>query len=166
MADGSLSGNFQTDVTRDLPSYQGNVKIAQVNLAKLLERKELRGIASALVEINGSGFALANIAGQGEANIRSTEVATWNLGEVSLKASLARSEAKMTGHLKSELGRADWQGQIAFKDIPRYELSFSANQLDIQKLSSGQTIKGNLNLSGLVKGSGLTPGGNEHPGKN
>ena len=139
-----------------MPSYQGNAKIAQVNLAKLLERKELRGIVSALVEINGSGFALANISGQGEANIRSTEVATWNLGEVSLKASLARSEAKMTGHLKSELGRADWQGQIAFGDIPRYELSFSANQLDIQKLSSGQTIKGNLNLSGLVKGSGLT----------
>ena len=62
----------------------------------------------------------------------------------------------MTGHLKSELGRADWQGQIAFKDIPRYELSFSANQLDVQKLSSGQTIKGNLNLAGLIKGSGLT----------
>jgi len=156
VADGSLSGNFQTDVARDSPIYKGSVRIAQVNLAKLLERKELRGIVSALVEVNGSGFALANLAGQGEANIRSTEVATWNLGDVSLKASLARSEAKMTGHLKSELGQADWQGQIAFTDIPRYELSFSANQLDIQKLSSGQTIKGNLNLSGLVKGSGLT----------
>jgi autotransporter translocation and assembly factor TamB len=156
VADGSLSGNFQTDVARDLPMYKGSVKIAQVNLAKLLERKELRGIVSALVEVNGSGFGLANLAGQGEANIRSTEVATWNLGDVSLKGSLARSEAKMTGHLKSELGYADWQGQIAFKDIPRYDLSFSANQLDIQKLSSGQTIKGNLNLAGLVKGSGLT----------
>jgi autotransporter translocation and assembly factor TamB len=156
VADGSLSGSFQTDVARDSPIYQGSVKIAQVNLAKLLERKELRGIVSALVEVNGSGFALANLAGQGEANIRSTEVAAWNLGDVSLKGSLARSEAKMTGHLKSELGYADWQGQIAFKDIPRYELSFSANQLDIQKLSSGQAIKGNLNLSGLVKGSGLT----------
>jgi hypothetical protein len=135
---------------------QGSIKIAQVNLAKLLERKELRGIVSALVEVNGSGFGLANLAGQGEANIRSTEVATWNLDDVSLKASLAGKEGKMTGHLKSELGYADWQGQIAFTDIPRYELSFSANQLDIQKLSSGQAIKGNLNLSGLVKGSGLT----------
>jgi translocation and assembly module TamB len=156
VADGSFSGNFQTDVARDSPIYQGSVKIAQVNLAKLLERKELRGIVSALVEVNGSGFGLANLAGQGEANIRSTEVATWNLGDVSLKVSLAGSEGKMTGHLKSELGYADWQGQIAFTDIPRYELSFSANQLDIQKLSSGEGIKGNLNLSALVKGSGLT----------
>ena len=156
VADGSLSGNFQTDVTRDLPLYKGSAKIAQLNLAKLLERKELRGIVSALVELNGSGFALANISGQGEANIRSTEVAAWNLGEVSLKASLASSEVKVTGELKSELGRADWQGQIAFKGIPRYELSFSANQLDVQKLSSGRTIKGNLNLAGLIKGSGLT----------
>ncbi len=156
VADGSLSGNFQTDVAGDLPTYQGNVKIAQVNLVKLLERKELRGVASALVEVNGSGFSLANISGQGEVNIRSTEIAAWNLGEVSLKASLAHSEAKMTGHLKSELGHADWQGQIALRDIPQYELSFSASQLDIQKISAGQTIKGNLNLAGLIKGSGLT----------
>jgi autotransporter translocation and assembly factor TamB len=156
VADGSLSGNFQTDVSRDLPTYQGSVKITQINLLQLLERKELRGVASALIEVNGSGFSLANLAGQGEVNIRSTEIAAWNLGDVSLKARLARSEAKMTGHLTSELGHADWQGQIAFTDIPRYELSFSANQFDIQKLSSGQTIKGNLNLSGLVKGSGLT----------
>ena len=166
VADGSLSGNFQTDVARDSPMYQGSVKIAQVNLLKLLERKELRGIVSALVEVNGSGFALANLAGQGEANIRSTEVAAWNLGDVSLKASLARSEAKMTGHLKSELGHADWQGQIAFKDIPRYELSFSANQLDIQKISAGQTIKGNLNLAGTHQRFRIDACGNEHLGKN
>ena len=157
VADGSLSGKFQTDVTRDLPLYQGSAKIAQVNLSKLLEQKELRGIVSALVEINGSGFVLANISGQGQANVRSTEIAGWNLGDVFLKADLARAEARMTGQLKSDLGRADWQGQIAFKDIPRYELSFSANQLDIEKLSAkGNPIKGRLNLEGLVKGSGLT----------
>ncbi|HSE89861.1 MAG TPA: translocation/assembly module TamB domain-containing protein [Candidatus Binatia bacterium] len=157
VADGSLSGNFQADVARDLPMYQGSVKITRVNLLKLLERKELQGVVSALVEVNGSGFALANLAGQGEANIRSTEIAAWNLGDVSLKASLARSEAKITGHLTSELGHADWQGQIALRDIPQYELSFSASQLNIQKISAGQTIKGNLNLAGTIKGSGLTP---------
>src|SRR5262249_27050937 len=117
---------------------------------------EFRGIVSALVEIKASGFSLANLAGQGEANIRSTEVTAWNLGDVSLKASLARSEAKTTGHLTSELGHADWQGQITLKDIPQYELSFSANQLDIQKISACQTIKGSLNLAGTIKGSGLT----------
>ena len=156
LAEGSISGNFQTDVSRDSPIYQGSVKIAQVNLAKLLERKEFRGIASGLVEINGNGFALANISGQGKATVRSTAVAAWDLGDVSLKASLAGSEAKVSGELKSELGHADWQGQIALRDIPQYELSFSASQLDIQKLSSDRTIKGNLNLAGFVKGSGLT----------
>jgi hypothetical protein len=84
VADGSIVGNFQTDVARDLPTYQGSVKITQVNLLKLLERKELRGVASALIEVNGSGLSLANLAGQGEANILSTEIAAWNLGDVSL----------------------------------------------------------------------------------
>src|SRR5262249_28782177 len=61
----------------------------------------------------------------------------------------------MTVLLGSELGHADWQGQIAFKDIPQYEFGFSASQLDIQKISAGQTIKGNLILAGTIKGSGL-----------
>src|SRR5262249_24031967 len=156
VADGSISGNFQTEVARDSPMYQSSLKIAQVNLLKLLDRKELQGIVSALIEINGSGFSPANLAGQGEANIRSTEVAAWNLGDVSLKASLAHGEAKTTGSLTSELGHADWQGLITLKNIPQYELGFSASQLDIQKISAGQTIRGNLNLAGTIKGSGLT----------
>ncbi len=156
VADGSLSGNFQADLTQELPVYQGIVKITGVNLARLLERKELHGVLTGGVEANGKGFALANINGQAEANVRSTEVAAWNLGDISLTTSLARSEASISGHLKSELGHADWQGQIVLKDVPRYELSFSANQLNIAKISSGQTIKGNLNLAGTIKGSGLT----------
>ena len=156
VADGSLSGNFEADVTRDSPRYQGSVKITQVNLANLLERKELRGIISAQARIEGSGFALANLSGQGEATARRTEIASWSLGDVFLKVSLAGSETKVTGQLKSELGRADWEGQIAFADVPRYHLSFSAHQLDVQKFSAGRTIKGNLNLAGLIKGSGLT----------
>ena len=39
VADGSLSGNFQTDVARDSPMYQGNVKITQVNLAQIARTK-------------------------------------------------------------------------------------------------------------------------------
>src|SRR5262249_20620569 len=123
---------------------------------KLLERKELRGIVSALVEVKASGFSLANLAGQGEANIRSAEVAAWKLGDVSLKSSLAQGEAETTGILWSEIVHGDWTGQISIIDSHQYYLGFSAIQLDIQKISAGQTIKGNLNLAGMIKGSGLT----------
>lgn len=156
VADGALSGRFQADVASGAPVYRGRIKIAQVNLAKLLERKELRGIVNALVEVNGKGFSLANIAANGDADIRSAAVAEWNLGDVSLKAGLAHSEAKLAGQFKSEVGRADWDGAIVLTDVPRYELNFAANQLDIQKLSAQQPIKGSLNLTGFVKGAGLS----------
>src|SRR5262249_29403191 len=61
VADGSISGNFQTDVARDSPMYQGSLKIAQVNVLKLIERKELRGVVSALIEANGSAFSLSHL---------------------------------------------------------------------------------------------------------
>ena len=50
----------------------------------------------------------------------------------------------MTGQLEGGLGQADWQGQIVIKENPQYELAFSANQLDIQKLAAkDNAIKGN-----------------------
>ena len=55
------------------------------------------------------------------------------------------------------MGQADWHGQIVIKENPQYELAFSANQLDIQKLSAkDNAIKGQLNLEGMINGSGLT----------
>ena len=157
VADGSLSGKFQADVTRGTPVYQANAKIASLNLAKLLAREDLRGIVTGLVQANGSGFAFADITVQGEANVRSAEITGWNLGDVFLKANLEHSEARMTGQFKSDLGHADWQGQIAFKDNPQFELGFSANQLDVQKLSpQGKAIQGKLSLDGFIKGSGVT----------
>jgi translocation and assembly module TamB len=157
LAGGSLSGKFQTDLTQEKPVYQGSARVAGLDMTKLLERKDLRGIANGSVEVKGNGFDLADITGRGEASLRRTEIAGWNLGEIFLQANLARSEAKMTGQVKGDLGQADWQGQIVFKENPQYELAFSANQLDIQKLSAkGNAIKGNLNLEGMVKGSGLT----------
>jgi len=157
VADGFLSGKFQADVTRATPVYQASAKITGLNLTKLLAREDLRGIVTGLVQANGSGFALADITVQGEANVRSAEIAAWNLGDVFLTANLEHSEARMTGQFKSDLGHADWRGQIAFKDNPQFELNFSANQLDVQKLSpKGKAIQGKLSLDGFITGSGVT----------
>jgi translocation and assembly module TamB len=157
VAGGSLSGNFTADVTREKPAYQSNAKIADVNLATLLAGNDLQGVVSGRVETTGNGFAPGDIVGQAEIEVRSAAWAGWQLGQLSLKTKLAQNVAKVEGRLKSELGQADWQGQIAFKDQPRYELAFSAREVDVQKISSGgKPLKGSVNLDGLVKGSGLT----------
>ena len=155
LADGSLTGDVEADVASEAPVYQGRVKIVRINLSRLLERKEIRGIVDGLVEVNGKGFTLANVSGRADTSIRSAEIAAWNLGDVFLNTKLARNEAMVTGQLKSILGHADWRGQVVFEDVPRYELTFSADRLDVQKLSSDRMIKGDLNLTGNIKGAGL-----------
>jgi autotransporter translocation and assembly factor TamB len=157
LAGGSLSGKFHADATQDNPQYQGNAKLAGLNIARLIDRKELAGVLTGLVELRGRGFALPDISGRGEAHLRGSEIAGWNLGEIFLQVNLAQSQAKMTGQLKGGLGQAGLQGQIVLEDNPQYELSFSANQLDIQKLAANDNgIKGQLNLEGAINGSGLT----------
>jgi autotransporter translocation and assembly factor TamB len=157
LAGGSLSGKFQADTTRERPEYQGNAKFAGLNLTKLTDRRDLGGVLTGLVEVRGRGFALPDISGRGEAHLRASEIAGWNLGEIFLQVNLAQSQAKVTGELKGGLGQADWQGQILLKENPQYELAFSANQLDIQKLSAqDKAIQGQLNLEGMINGSGLT----------
>jgi autotransporter translocation and assembly factor TamB len=157
LAGGSLSGKFQADAAKEKPEYQGNAKFTGLNLTKLIDRKDLAGVLTGLVEVRGSGFALPDISGRGEAHLGRSEIAGWNLGEIFLQVNLAQSQAKMTGQLKGGLGQADWQGQIVIKENPQYELAFSANQLDIQKLAAkDNAIKGQLNLEGMINGSGLT----------
>jgi len=70
-------------VTRATPCIKPAQK-SGLNLTKLLAREDLRGIVTGLVQANGSGFALADITVQGEANVRSAEIARWNLGDVFL----------------------------------------------------------------------------------
>jgi autotransporter translocation and assembly factor TamB len=157
LAGGSLAGKFHADVTQDNPQYQGNAKFASLNLARLIDRKELAGVLTGLVELRGRGFALPDISGRGEAHLLRSDIAGWNLGDIFLQVNLEQSEAKMTGQLKGGLGQADWQAQIVIKENPQYELSFSANQLDIQKLAAkGNGTEGQLNLEGMINGSGLT----------
>ena len=157
LAGGSLSGKFQADATQEKPQYQGNVKFTGLNLTRLFGRGDLGGVLTGLVEVKGSGFALPDISGRGEAHLGGSEIAGWNLGEIFLQVNLAQSQGKVTGQLKGGLGQADWQGQIVLKENPQYELAFSANRLDIQKLSAkGNAIEGQLNLEGVINGSGLT----------
>jgi autotransporter translocation and assembly factor TamB len=157
LAGGSLLGKFQADATKEKPEYQGSAKFTGLNLTKLIDRKDLAGVLTGLLEVRGSGFALPDIAGRGEAHLGGSEIAGWNVGEIFLQGNLAQNHAKVTGQLQGGLGRADWQGQIALKENPQYDLAFSANQLDIQKLSAkDNAIRGQLNLEGTINGSGLT----------
>jgi autotransporter translocation and assembly factor TamB len=157
VAGGNISGNFKADITAEKPAHQARAKITDVNLATLLGRSDLQGIAGGTLQVSGHGFAPADIAGQAEMTVRSAVAAGWGLGRLSLKTTVAHSVAKVDGQLKSELGQADWQGQIAFKGKPEYEIAFSARQLDIQKISpQGKPLKGSVNFDVRVKGSGLT----------
>jgi translocation and assembly module TamB len=156
VAGGSISGNFTADITGEKPAHQASARITDINLATLLGRSDLRGIAGGEVQASGQGFAPAEIAGQAAITVRSAAAAGWQLGQLSLKTAVAHSVAQVNGQVKSELGQADWQGQIAFKGAPQYELAFSARQLDIQKIAGqGKPVKGSLNFDGQVKGSGL-----------
>ena len=51
LAGGSLSGKFQADAAKEKPEYQGNAKFTGLNLTKLIDRKDLAGVLTGLLEV-------------------------------------------------------------------------------------------------------------------
>lgn len=155
-ADGQIGGKFKAALAGDRPHYQGEVVASRIDLYKLLGGDKTVGIISAKLTANGAGLELNDITAQGEARIESAAVAAWKIGNVFVQGKLANRVAVISGQIKSELGHADWKGQIALDKPPRYDLSLAAEQLDIEKLSpQGKPIAGKLNLRAIVNGSGV-----------
>jgi autotransporter translocation and assembly factor TamB len=156
-ADGTVTGTFHADVTGTAPVYRSGIRMAGVNIAKLLQRSDLKGIVSATLQLRGRGFRLADIEGSADAAARAAQITSFPLGDVSAKVELRQQIARTTGRIQGELGTAEWQGQLALHGRNQYDVAFSASQLDVRKLlRRGEAGDGKLNLTGAVQGSGFT----------
>jgi autotransporter translocation and assembly factor TamB len=156
-ADGKIGGKFNAALATDRPRYQGDITIARIDLYKLLGRDPIVGVISGDLKATGAGFELKDIAAEMDARVESTAIASWKLGDVFLKGKLENRSATVTGEVKSELGHAEWNSQIALEETPRYRVSLAADRLNIQKLApQGKPPSGTLNLRAVVRGSGLS----------
>jgi hypothetical protein len=106
---------------------------------------------------SGAGVELKDITAEMDARVESSEFSGWNLGDVLLKGKLENRTAALRGEIKSELGHAEWNGQIALEESPRYQIRLTADRLDIRKLAPQQkAATGILNLRAVVDGSGVS----------
>jgi translocation and assembly module TamB len=155
--EGTVAGTFHADLSGAEPVYRTGIRVAGLNMAKVLQRSDLRGIVSATLQLRGRGFRLADIEGNGEAAARGAQISNFALGDVSVKGELRQQIARTTGRIQGDLGIAEWQGQVALQGKNQYDVAFSASGLDVRKiLHRAEAGDGKLNLAGAVQGSGFT----------
>ena len=157
-AGAKLAANLELEEAGETPRYRGNINLSGFDLARLLGRNDIGGVASAALEGRGTGFSLANLDVKGAIRIQSAAVQGWALGEVFIDGRVHDSVAQINGNLKGKMGLASWQGEVSLKERPAYELSLGVENLDVQKAAGNEKqIAGKINLKGTVMGAGLSP---------
>jgi autotransporter translocation and assembly factor TamB len=157
-AGAKLAANVELDAAGETPRYRGNMNLSGFDLARLLGRNDIGGVASAALEGGGTGFSLADLDAKGVIRIQNAAVGARALGEFSIDGRMHESVAQINGSLKGKMGLASWQGEVSLKEKPAYQLSLSVENLDIEKAGGDEKqITGKISLKGTVKGAGLTP---------
>ena len=145
------------DLSQQPPRYQGTLRLAQVDPARLLADDRL-GDVQALIHgsLRGRGVGTAVSALEVEADLRveRLRLAEAELGSIAVQARLANQTATLDGELSGALGHASWQGRLALAETPAYSLSFAADQLD-PAAAGYDTLGGDLKLHGSLHGTGL-----------
>jgi autotransporter translocation and assembly factor TamB len=156
-AGAKLAANLEFEAAGETPRYRGNINLSGFDLARLLGRNDIGGVASAALEGGGTGFSLAGLDVKGVIRIQNAGIGAWALGEFSMDGRMHESLAQINGNLKGKMGLASWQGEVSLKEKPAYHLSLGVENLDIQKAANDEKqIAGKISLKGTVKGAGLT----------
>jgi autotransporter translocation and assembly factor TamB len=156
-AGAKVDGDFQVDVTRDLPIYSATLSLSEFDLRRWLDGKNISGVMNATLQAAGTGFALGDTTGKTRLEIRSAEAQGWSLGMLSMEVMLKSGVAAIEGQIKGNLGGANWSGKIGLSEKrPNYDLAWTVRDLDVQKVvSGGAPLQGKLNFQGSLKGAGI-----------
>ncbi len=155
VAGAKISGTVEANITGDVPEYRLAANILGFDVA-LLAGEEVAGTLSGVVDLAGAGFELPNIRGTANVRIDSTEIAGWPLGQLRVRGKLHEEVATVDGQLTGELAQGNYSGTIALLEPLRYDMSVTVKQFDVARVAPDYGLKGELNLQGTIKGSGLT----------
>ena len=156
-AGATLDVQATADLSRQPPRYQGTLRLAQVELSRLLgddRTGDVRALIHGRLRGRGVGTAVPALEAEADLRVEGLQIAAVELGSVSVQARLADETATLDGELTGALGHATWQGRLALAETPAYSLSFAADQLD-PAVAGYDTLDGDLRLHGSLHGTGL-----------
>jgi len=155
-ADGKIDGQAVANLAEQIPRFGGNLKIASLNVGKIIQGAALQGVVDANIKAEGVGTSLGAFQAQGALNVHDAQVGAVQTRLITIQAGLRHNIATIAGALTGGAGDADWHGQVDFGPARTYGLTLSLNHLDVRRVSAGkQQIDSNLNIRAQVDGSGF-----------
>ena len=159
-ADATIEAKAQANLNQDdqaYQTYQATISLAQLDIPQLIrDIGNVQAVVDGTLTARGVGASFPSVEATADLAISGLQVANMRLGTAAVQASVANETAQVNGELTGSVGHATWQGQLALPEPPRYDLSFAADHLSLQKVAAGQeSLAGELNVSGTVHGTGF-----------
>jgi autotransporter translocation and assembly factor TamB len=159
-ADATIQAEAQANLNQAdqaYQTYQATVSVTQLDIPQLIrDVGDVQAVVDGTLQARGVGASFPSLEATADLAISGLQVADMRLGTASVQGSVADETAKLSGELTGSVGHATWQGTLALPEPPRYDLSFAADHLSLQKVAARQeSLAGELNVSGTVQGTGF-----------
>lgn len=152
-----ISGKVRVSLIRKPFDYSAMVKLADVDISRLVALEDFAGVINGSAQVAGSGTEPRALQGHAELRLAGVIVKRWRVGEVSLSTGIDAGAAKFDALVSDGYGgSATSSGELRFIGRLAYKFALAVKNLRIGTIeSTGIRERGNVDFTASVAGEGV-----------
>ena len=148
-----LQANFQGDLTRKTPTFNGDLSLARLDLNALALPQKLAGMLDVAIKARGEGSDLQALVANAKISIQALRVGRTTVGGLDFIGSAKNGNVQFNGNLTNGPGRLNLGGTAVVIGNPQYHVVVKTKDLDAARVSQTAPPT-DLNSLTVIQGSG------------
>jgi autotransporter translocation and assembly factor TamB len=148
-----LRANFQVDLTRKAPPFEGNLSLTQLHLNALALSQKLAGVLDMTLKARGKGADLEALLANTAINIKGLRAGNTDAGNLEFTGNAKNGNLRFDGHLSQGSGRLNLNGTAIVTGNLRYDIVIATQHFDAARISKSAPPT-DLNSRTTIQGSG------------
>jgi len=148
-----LEANFQSDLTRKAPTFNGDLSLARLDLRALALPQKLAGILDLSIDARGDGLDLQGLVANTKISIQALRVGSTNAGNLDFIGGAQNGNVQFKGNLTHGPGRLNLDGTGVIIGTPKYHIVVETQHFNAAGVSQSAPSS-DLNSRAVIQGSG------------
>jgi autotransporter translocation and assembly factor TamB len=148
-----LEANLRGDLTRKVPTVDGVLTLARLNLGTLALPQKLGGVLDVSIQARDQGAQLQTLVASTRISGEDLKVGAMNAGKLSMNVQVENGDVQFNGRLNNAPGDVDFGGNAHFTGNSRYRILLKTDHFDAARVLSSAPPS-DLNSELVFQGSG------------
>jgi hypothetical protein len=151
--DARLEANLLSDLTRKVPTFDGDLSLARLDLSTLALSQSLRGMLDVAIKARGQGSDLRALVANAKIRTQALRVERTDVGNFDFMGDAQNGKVQFNGNLTNGPSRLNLGGTALVIGNPQYHIVVKTTHFDAARVSQTAPPT-DLNSQTVIQGSG------------